>query len=264
MINFFRKKRKSLADDNKVLKYSRYAIGEIVLVVIGILIALQINIWNEDRKERLKEKAYLERLKDDIVYDLRMLKLNNDFYKDVFDYGNQALLYSEGEKIDSGSNWNVLVSFFHASQIWPIITSSSTFEELKSSGELSLLQNIELRNTLSFYHGGGLERYNQTMGINPPYRKMVRGLIPSKIQNYMWDNCHITDGDIQILKTCEPFVVDDKAKEVLLKLSNNSKLIEELRFYMSSIKVGHSTVLEQQRLCNNMLIEIEKELNTND
>jgi len=52
MINFFRKIRKQFADDNKPLKYMRYAIGEIVLVVIGILIALQINNWNEDRVKK--------------------------------------------------------------------------------------------------------------------------------------------------------------------------------------------------------------------
>ena len=50
MINFFRKTRKKLADDNKFFKYWRYAIGEIVLVVVGILIALSINNWNEGRK----------------------------------------------------------------------------------------------------------------------------------------------------------------------------------------------------------------------
>jgi len=57
MINFFHKVRKQLADDNKPLKYMRYAIGEIILVVFGILIALQFNNWNEDRnlkKEELK------------------------------------------------------------------------------------------------------------------------------------------------------------------------------------------------------------------
>ncbi len=48
MIPFFRKIRKKMADDNKPLKYMRYAIGEIVLVVIGILIALQINTWNNN------------------------------------------------------------------------------------------------------------------------------------------------------------------------------------------------------------------------
>jgi len=50
MINFFRKKRKILANENKVFKYTRYAIGEIVLVVIGILIALQLNTWKEAKQ----------------------------------------------------------------------------------------------------------------------------------------------------------------------------------------------------------------------
>jgi len=50
MVPFFRKIRKQLADDNRPLKYLRYAIGEIALVVIGILIALSINNWNEKRK----------------------------------------------------------------------------------------------------------------------------------------------------------------------------------------------------------------------
>ncbi len=55
MINFFRKIRKKLADDNKPMKYMRYAIGEILLVVIGILIALSINNWNEKRKLQIEE-----------------------------------------------------------------------------------------------------------------------------------------------------------------------------------------------------------------
>ncbi|WP_297695033.1 DUF6090 family protein [uncultured Eudoraea sp.] len=59
MIGFFRKIRKQLADDNQFFKYSRYAIGEIILVVIGILIALQVNNWNEFQKDREIEKKAL-------------------------------------------------------------------------------------------------------------------------------------------------------------------------------------------------------------
>ncbi|UCD62503.1 MAG: hypothetical protein JSV59_11180, partial [Flavobacteriaceae bacterium] len=66
MIKFFRKIRKKLANDNKPLKYMRYAIGEILLVVIGILIALQINNWNESQKARSEEKALLENLLEDL------------------------------------------------------------------------------------------------------------------------------------------------------------------------------------------------------
>ena len=62
MINFFRKIRRKLADDNQFFKYSRYAIGEILLVVIGILIALQINNWNENRLAKIEEEKYLNAL----------------------------------------------------------------------------------------------------------------------------------------------------------------------------------------------------------
>ena len=58
MINFFRKIRKQLADQNKPLKYFSYAFGEIVLVMIGILLALQVNNWNEERKDQRRIKEH--------------------------------------------------------------------------------------------------------------------------------------------------------------------------------------------------------------
>src|SRR5210317_1070834 len=62
MIKFFRKIRQNLLSEGKTGKYFKYAIGEIVLVVIGILIALQINNWNELRKDNFKEQVILKRL----------------------------------------------------------------------------------------------------------------------------------------------------------------------------------------------------------
>ena len=62
MIPFFRKIRKTLADDNKPIKYLRYAIGEIVLVVFGILIALQINNWHKSNEKNELKSVYLKSL----------------------------------------------------------------------------------------------------------------------------------------------------------------------------------------------------------
>jgi hypothetical protein len=245
-------------EQNKTGKYLKYAIGEIVLVMVGILLALQVNNWNEMRKERAKEYGYLGRLQEDLSSDLQQYNLNVDFYNQVFDFGNLALSYADGDDLSTTSNWEVLVAFFHASQIWPIIPTSSTHEELKSSGELSLIQSVDLRNSLSYYHGGGLVRYNGTVGIQPPYRKMVRGLIPTKVQNYMWDNCHVTLNDAQILKVCDPYFAEEKSKLIIDELIKNSTLLEELRYYMSGIKVGMTTIIEQQKLCKNMLNEIGK------
>ena len=69
MIKFFRRIRQSLLSENKFSKYLLYAIGEIILVVIGILIALQINNWNENRKLRDKEVYFLEGIKNDLASD---------------------------------------------------------------------------------------------------------------------------------------------------------------------------------------------------
>jgi len=71
MIPVFRKIRKQLADNNRPLKYLRYAFGEIVLVVIGILIALQINNWNEKRKNDQKFLKILTEIKADLLNDIQ-------------------------------------------------------------------------------------------------------------------------------------------------------------------------------------------------
>ena len=73
MIKFFRKIRLKLLEQNKVSKYFKYAIGEILLVMIGILLALQVNNWNENRKERLQEIILLEQLLSDFNSNLEQL-----------------------------------------------------------------------------------------------------------------------------------------------------------------------------------------------
>ena len=69
MIKFFRKIRQNLLSEGKTGKYLKYAIGEIVLVVIGIMIALSINNWNEGRKETIKLKKAIESVYSDLVSD---------------------------------------------------------------------------------------------------------------------------------------------------------------------------------------------------
>ncbi len=101
MINFFRKKRKKMADDNKALKYTRYAIGEIVLVVIGILIALSINNWNEHRKIKNEEQVLISQLLEDAKADF-IFFTSRTYYSKVHDtlYYNLNNLYIN-HKVDS-------------------------------------------------------------------------------------------------------------------------------------------------------------------
>lgn len=78
MIKFFRKIRENLLSEGKTGKYFKYAIGEIVLVVIGILIAIQINDWNENRKINKEETRFLTQLKEEFTINKENLTKIND------------------------------------------------------------------------------------------------------------------------------------------------------------------------------------------
>ena len=81
MIKFFRKIRQNLLSEGNTGKYLKYAIGEIMLVVIGILIALQINNWNEQRKNRENERDLYQRIINDLKFDENKLNEKISYYK---------------------------------------------------------------------------------------------------------------------------------------------------------------------------------------
>ncbi|WP_127020500.1 DUF6090 family protein [Flagellimonas beolgyonensis] len=90
MLKFFRKIRRDLLSEGKTGKYLKYAVGEIVLVVIGILIALQINNWNENRKDARMEIQVLQEISENLGEDI--LSLENDVYLNKISIDNVRLI----------------------------------------------------------------------------------------------------------------------------------------------------------------------------
>ncbi|GAA4268157.1 DUF6090 family protein [Hyunsoonleella aestuarii] len=149
MIKFFRNIRKKLLAEGHTSKYLKYAIGEIVLVVIGILIALQINNWNEDRKDRELEKEFLVALKEtlnrDLDRNLASQKVNQRALNSIrvlTKHIEQDLQYNDSLKHHFGA-----MSNFH---FWDL--SESVFESLKAKG-LDLISNNNLRDSLALAYG---------------------------------------------------------------------------------------------------------------
>ena len=83
MIKFFRSIRRNMINENKTSKYLKYAIGEIVLVVIGILIALSINSWNEIRKQRVTDMEFLNSLRTELSIDTTSLTIKHSYYQRI-------------------------------------------------------------------------------------------------------------------------------------------------------------------------------------
>lgn len=141
MIALFRKLRQRMISGNHLTKYLMYASGEIILVVIGILIALQVNNWNQERHERKVEIKMLKELKTDLEVTLTELAGDMQFLRGNIDSGAVML-----DRIQMGIPYDA--SFQKAlermsgySPIWP---RSITYENLKSSG-IDLISNDSIR-----------------------------------------------------------------------------------------------------------------------
>ncbi|MBT8269864.1 MAG: hypothetical protein KJN59_11640 [Bacteroidia bacterium] len=146
MIKFFRKIRYNLMEKGKTGKYLKYAIGEIVLVMIGILLALQVNEWNNERNRKKAEQVVIEQLITDLsksqgeleeiiastkVDTRRRAQVLRAFWKDELPEGIQSHVYGIGSAVYS-----------------PVL---GTAQSLINSGRLDILSSKELKNDIVVY-----------------------------------------------------------------------------------------------------------------
>ena len=204
MINFFRKTRKKLADDNKFFKYWRYAIGEIALVVIGILIALQINTWKEERKSRHLEYVTLSELKKNIEADV--MELNN-----VSELLNKRLA-SNKIILHSISNNNIyhdsLNSHFgHAIIYDKMAFHTGAYESLKSSG-IQLINDEVLRFEISNYYDFYIKDMEEGFTeIRDDFYNYMLGYLRHDFKYYHSDSKTAEPRDFEVLKQNKTFII---------------------------------------------------------
>ena len=137
--------------EKKISKYLIYSIGEIVLVVIGILIALQINNWNQDRINTGKQQDYLIGLKNDLEKQITSFNTSVQFYDHIIGIGESILVdFSSIGTLTEIDSINRKLSFLMYAGGYPEITT--TFNELNSTGQLNLIKEKSLRSQVIKYY----------------------------------------------------------------------------------------------------------------
>ena len=158
MIKFFRNIRQNLIMENKSSKYLKYAFGEIILVVIGILIALQINNWNENRKNQLFEHEILGLIDKNLESDSISLSIELFKTKQANELTNQLLeKVSHEDYSDSLNFWMGKIISFERFK-----SQSSAFEVLKAKG-IENISDKKLQLELISYYDENLFRLYESL-----------------------------------------------------------------------------------------------------
>lgn len=222
-------------DHFRKLEWTAIAI-DFVITVLGVFIGLQVANWNQTRVEQANAHTYLERIHADLDADLRNYRNRLAFWSAVSQYGRTGLAYAETGNAGSNSQWELLLAYFQASQVEEYFTTSTTYDELRSAGQLNLISDLALRNGLAGYYTNAA---NPTLSERPVYRVHVRGIVPIDVQTYIWTHCYTSDrANDQAMHACSSPISDAAAAQIVRSISRDTTLMAELRYWISTMQVA--------------------------
>ena len=242
MIKFFRKIRQKLLSENKFNKYLIYAIGEIVLVVIGILIALGINNWNNEQKDNQAEVKYLSQIKkslkeNDLILkkriesDKRLLKLGGQLYNHI---KNQKKLNDSIKQILVVLQYDQMVSF-----------NMAAFENLKNDG-LSFISNDDLK--------------FEIINIYDKELKYIQNIFANQFENYLSGVINpFFSENFEFASNKKKIIIEPNNYQELLSNKKTTNIISMVNT-MRSFAISNYT--DTQKKINEILIKLEKEIKT--
>lgn len=178
MLKFFRRIRQKLLLENRISKYLLYALGEILLVVIGILIALQINNWNESRKNKIKETTVLQSLEKDfqqtqtaLIESLKTYPVNIEKLTAVMD-----VLGKEHKLLSNAVKNNIASTGYRSTAI-----VEGTLNSILNTDQLELITNDSLKQLLTAYPAEVTKFKSQEANVKRVILEILRPILESYI-----------------------------------------------------------------------------------
>ncbi|WP_299335497.1 DUF6090 family protein [uncultured Psychroserpens sp.] len=198
MIKFFRHIRKSLIEKNQMGKYFKYAIGEILLVVIGILIALQINNWNENKKTQGNVNTFLSSLESDLNNDLltitEIIEVQENRLKGLkklISLGNKS---KQNEILENNKNYQIDIG-----RNWTFFPVAGAYKTASGTGMIENLENDTLKSEIVNLYEYYYKRINYVGQINDQRSELLewesRKYIDNMITTQRYDGNGLSDKD---------------------------------------------------------------------
>ncbi|MTE25785.1 hypothetical protein F1003_02470 [Winogradskyella sp. ZXX205] len=239
--------------ENKTGKYLKYAIGEIILVVIGILIALQINNWNEDRKVKKLETQIYKELKSDLVQTKNDIEKVISEHKKILKSTQQLIFDISNKKSYSDSIYRL---FADAGDDFKIIPKTSAFENLKNIG-LSTISNDTLRISISNLFQLDLKRLGDELGVQNTSFNITQQLYPYQMKYLFLDTNEPTNYNFKHSDTIKVYKLKIKNYDTFLTDNNLLKTLQLSLWNRSLVVNEEAEILETVK---NVIDGIENEI----
>lgn len=247
-------------EQNKTTKYFKYAIGEIVLVVIGILIALQINNWNSNRIQKQKESIYLSNIKRDLKEQLTTIEAQMDYETHINKIATPIISHyknHQGFKIDSVFTGNI----GNLTGRKTFVKNSPTYIELISSGNIDIISDNTIKDEIIKYYQE-LERIelvinkNNNLYTDAVFIPEIIGLSEIQVSNDFQMNSLLNDISYQSIPLVD--LNEPRLKQITGELlenpENELKMINCINF-RNFISVIHNNLLSKQKINTQLLLD---------
>ncbi len=242
MIKFFRKIRQKLLSENKFSKYLIYAIGEIVLVVIGILIALGINNWNNEQKDKQAELKYLNQIRKSLKENDLILKERIETDKRLLKFGDQLYNHIKTQKEINDTIKHIFVVLLNDQMV---SFNMAAFENLKNDG-LSFISNDDLK--------------FEIINIYDKELKYIQNIFANQFENYLSGVMNpFFSESFEFVSNEKNIIVEPNNYQDLL---NNKKTTNIISMVNTMRSFAISNYSDTQKKINAILIKLEKEIKT--
>jgi hypothetical protein len=229
MIKFFRKIRYDLMEKNKTGKYLKYAIGEIVLVMIGILLALQVNNWNTNRAKKQKEQILLSALNKEFKankaqLDTVMFHHRRTMKSNTYLLSRLPIKDLKKENIDS-----LAYHLWNHTAYWTFNPSSGVTSSIMNSSSINIISNNELRQLLVGWNDLLLDYQEEEINARDNYHNILK---PYEKKYFLWtgkDMLKDSRVDLSFLTSLEfDNYVLDRENDLNQILNNNAGELEAI------------------------------------
>jgi len=205
---------------------------EIMIVVVGIFIGLQVDDWNKERTFRQTETELLYELKRELEASIHLTEGRSNSFKQAAEAGRRSLNFLSSDISCDTKCWPILVDFLHASQWQGTDVRKSTYENMLVLGMPSNRAIIDAVEKYLLTTKANVDYY----AVLPYYRTLVRRLIPLEIQEYYNEHCYSALNGLEYyVLDCPKGVADDLTSQTVENIVGNSEIKPTLTGWTSTI-----------------------------